>query len=327
MKNFVSSNRRGSVQGMKFTKIAVIGIDQTKLESAYWQRIESLADVLQHADTVGEKFVADADCLIVGFEIVVDAATMDKMPNLKYIGVLGTAYDRVDVAAAKERDIVVTNLPGYSTEAVAEWVFGVLLEHLRDLTRAKNEAARGNYKAAGFSGSEIKGKVFGVIGLGRIGTRVAEIALGFGADVRYWSRTRKPDVEAQGIKHETLDELIGRADIVSLHVAGTKDTEHILNRERIMNMKPRALLVNTVSMKTIDVDALEERLQRGDLTLIRMHSRSLTDKQWKRLAHHQNMIVYPAITNVTKEANQAREEMFVHNVEQFLDGRPENVVS
>ncbi|MBI4092406.1 MAG: hypothetical protein HY420_00605 [Candidatus Kerfeldbacteria bacterium] len=312
---------------MRFTKVVVVGIDETKLEPAYWQRIESLADVLQRVDVVGEKLVVDADCLLVGFETVVDAVTIEKMPNLKYIGVLGTAYDRVDVAAAKDRGVIVTNLPGYSTEAVAEWVFGVLLEHLRNLSRAKQEAAKGNYGPAGFSGSEIMGKVFGVVGLGRIGTRVVEIALGFNADVRYWSRTRKNEMETRGVKYEELDELVRQADFLSLHVTGTSDTENLLNRERIMGMKTGAIIVNTVSMRTIDVDALEERLKRGDVTLIRMHSRSLTGEQWKRLSRYQNMVVYPAFTNVTNEANQAREEMFVRNVERFLAGKPENVIN
>lgn len=313
---------------MKFKTIVVSGIDRAKLSKSTWDRLNSLTEqVILAGPKELVTAIQHADALLVGFETIVDAAVLRAAPNLKYIGVLGTAYDRVEVTTAKERGVAVTNLPGYSTEAVAEWVFGVLLEYVRDLARARHEADRGNYEAAGFSGSEIKGKIFGVIGLERIGTRVAEIALGFGADVRYWSRTRKEDNETRGLTYEELDELVRQADFLSLYVAGTKETENLLNRERIMKIKPGAVIVNTVSMKTIDVDALEERIKRGDVTFIRMHSRSLTDEQWKRFARYHNMIVYPAITNITKEASQAREEMFVRNIEQFLHGKPENVVN
>lgn len=313
---------------MKFNIIVVSGIDRGKLSRATWDRLNSLAERVVIAGP--DKLVAqckDAEALLVGFEIIINTEVLAAAPKLRYIGVLGTAFDRVDSSAAKQRGIVVTNLPGYSTEAVAEWVFGVLLEHLRDLSRAKQGATQGNYSPAGFSGSEIKGKVFGVIGLGRIGARVAEIALGFGADVRYWSRTRKKDMEARGVKYERLDELIRQADFLSLHVAGTKDTENLLNRELMMKMKPGVVIVNTVSMKTIDVEALEEQLKRGEVTIIRMHSRSLTPGQWERLSKYKNFIVYPAMTNLTVEANSARDETFVGNVEQFLLGKPENVVS
>lgn len=312
---------------MKFNIIVVSGIDRGKLSRATWDRLNSLAERVVIAGP--DKLVAqckDAEALLVGFEMIINTEVLAAAPKLRYIGVLGTAFDRVDSSAAKQRGIVVTNLPGYSTEAVAEWVFGVLLEHLRDLSRAKQGATQSNYSPAGFSGSEIKGKVFGVIGLGRIGARVAEIALGFGADVRYWSRTRKKDMEARGVTYEELAELVRQADFLSLHVAGTKDTENLLNRELTMNVKRDAIIVNTVSMKTIDVGALEERLQRGEITFIRMHSRSLTQEQWNRLRTFPNMIVYPAITNVTKEANQAREELFVRNIEQFLRGEPVNTV-
>ncbi len=313
---------------MKFNTVVVSGIDRAKLSNSTWDQLKSLAKLMVVAEP--GRLVAqckDAEALLVGFETVINTEVLEAASRLRYIGVLGTAYDRVDVAAAKEQGVVVTNLPGYSTEAVAEWVFGVLFEFLRDLSRARHEAAQGHYGSAGFSGSEIKGKVFGVIGLGRIGTRVVEIAVGFGANVRYWSRTRKEEMEARGVKFEELDELLRQADFLSLHVAGTKDTENLLNRGRIMNLKAGTIVVNTVSMKTMDVEALAERLKRGDVTLILMHSRSLTEEQWNKLRTFPNMIVYPAITNVTKEANRAREEMFVRNVERFLRGTPENVVS
>jgi len=135
---------------MKFNHLLVVGIDRAKLEPQYWQRIESLTEHLSFSESPsGEQ---DADGLLVGFETIVDRTVIGALPNLKYIGVLGTAFDRVDVAAAKERGIVVTNLPGYSTEAVAEFVFGMLLVCYRDLHRARSTAEQGKYEGSGFRG-------------------------------------------------------------------------------------------------------------------------------------------------------------------------------
>jgi phosphoglycerate dehydrogenase-like enzyme len=109
-------------------------------------------------------------------------------------------------------------------------------------------------------------------------------------------------------------------------VAGTKDTEGLLNEVLVTSLKSGVVVVNTVSIKVIDFSALLRRLEQRNLTFIRMHSRSLTEEQWNKLRTFRNMIVYPAITNLTKEANEAREKLFVRNVERFLAGQPENIV-
>lgn len=240
---------------------------------------------------------------------------------------MATAFGKIDVSYAKKKGIVVTNVPGYSTESVAELVFAVLLENLRDLARAKEQASKGNYSEAGFKATEIKDKVFAVLGLGRIGGRVAEIARGFGADVRYQSKNRKKSFEKQGIRYQDADKLISEANIISLHFAETDQTRHFLNRKRINSIKPGAIVVSTVPNEITDLDALEDRLKKGDITFISDHADELDPKVARRLSKYENCILYPPIGYISDEARVAKQEIFIGNMESFLKGKPQNVVS
>ncbi len=315
---------------MKFRKILTVGIGEASLDAEYWKRIDALAASRislpkDSPDIV--KQLADTDCLLVNpFVFKVGQDLIDAAPHLKYIGVLATAYGKVDTDHAAKRGIVVCNIPGYSTEAVAEFVFAVILERIRELERGKAQARAGNYSESSFSTTEIKNKVFGVFGLGRIGSRVAELAGAFGADVRYWSKNRKPELEARGLKYEDADELIPKCDILSLHMAQTKETEGFLNAERIQKIKSGAIVINTAPMELVDIDALEKRLQKGGMTFILDHSDEMAAEDLKKLSKHNNCIIYPPIAYVTKEARTAKQEIFAGNMAAFLNGRPQNVV-
>lgn len=246
---------------MKFKKILTINIDESKLDSDYWKRIDELAEKrinLPKDSPEIKKHLADTDCLLAGFGVKIDNEEIDSAPQLKFIDVLATAYGKINTDYAKNKGIVVCNIPGYSTESVAEFVFAVILEHLREIERVRKQVREGNYSEAGFSASEIKDNVFGILGLGRIGSRVAEIASGFGADVRYWSRNRKQEIETQGVKYEDADTLISNCDFLSLHFALVKDTENFLNEERMQKIKKGAIVVNLSPMELVNIDALEK---------------------------------------------------------------------
>jgi lactate dehydrogenase-like 2-hydroxyacid dehydrogenase len=315
---------------MKFVKILTVGVKEASLDPGYWKRLDSLAlkrvglpkdspDVQAH--------LGDTDCLFVGFGVEVGKVHMDAAPKLRYIGVLATAYGKVDTAYAKSKGVTVCNVPGYSTEAVAEFIFATILEHIREVEKGKRQAREGNISDAGFTATEIKGKTFGILGLGSIGGRVAEIALGFGAGVRYWSRTRKPGIEAKGVVYEAADSLIQKCDFLSLNLAQTKETERFLDEKRIQAIKSGAVVVNTAPMELVNIDALERRLVKGDMTFILDHSDEMTPENLKRLSKYKNCVVYPPIAYVTKEARIAKQEIFVGNIESFLKGSPKNVVS
>lgn len=305
---------------MKFHKILVTGFDKSALDEAVWKKINATSDSIVFEPQ------ADVDCLLSKFNKV-DKAMIDSLPKLKYIGVLATGYGTVDVEYAKTKKIVVCNIPGYATESVAEYVFGLILEHLRQLEKAKVIGRNGDYSGDGFSATEIKGKQFGIIGMGRIGTRVAQLASSFGANVVYWSRERKKDVEAIGVVYKPIDKFISTCDFLSLHVNKTKDTEGILNRDRILALKKGTIVINVSPMELVDLTALEERLQKGDVTFIFDHPDEMDVKDVQKLAKYPSCAVYPPIGFVTKEARVVKQEIFVANLENFLKGEPQNKVN
>jgi lactate dehydrogenase-like 2-hydroxyacid dehydrogenase len=253
---------------------------------------------------------------------------MIKAPNLKYIGMFGTGYGRIETGYATQKGITVCNVAGYSTEGVAEFAFGIILEHIRELERGKKQAREGNYsESTYFNVYELKGKTFGIIGLGRIGARIAEIALGFGADVRYWSRTRKNKYEIKGVRYQEITPLVKECDFLSLNLAYNKDTEHFLDDNKIQQIKPAAVVINLAPMELIDINALEKKLTKGDITFILDHSDELTESQAKQLAKYQNCIMYPPIAYTTQEATLARKRMLIDNLVNFLAGSPTNKVN
>lgn len=315
---------------MKFKKILTIGIGESALDAEYWKRIDSLAEKrisLSKDSHEIKKNLVDTDCLLIGFGVNVDREIIDSTPKLKYVGLLATAYDRVDFNYAKNKGIVVSNVPGYSTESVAEFVIAVILEHIRELEKGKRQAREGNYSEGGFSATEIKDKVFGVFGLGRIGSRIAEIALGFGADVRYWSRNRKNEMEKKGVKYEEVNSLISKCDFISLNFSSTEDTKNFLNGVRIEKIKKGAIIVNTAPMNLVDVEALEGKLKTEELIFILDHSDEMGVDELKKLSKYKNCIVYPPIAYISKEARIAKQKIFLENIENFLKGKPINKVN
>ncbi len=314
---------------MKFRKILTIGIRESSLDPEYWKRLDAFSEKrvsLPKDSPDVQRNLVDTDCLLVGFGVTVDKAILDAAPRLRYIGMLGTAYGKIDATYAKSKGTTVCNVPGYSTEAVAEFTFAVILEYIRELEKGKRQARESNYSEAGFMASEIKGKTFGILGLGNIGSRVAEIALGFGANVRYWSRTRKHNIEAKGAVYEAADSLIPKCDFLSLNLAQTKETESFFNEESIRAIKHGAIVINTAPMELVDIDALERRLAKGDMTFILDHSDEMTSEDLKRLTKYANCVIYPPIALITKEARIAKQEIFTGNIEGFLKGKPMNTV-
>lgn len=314
---------------MKFRKILIIIIDKFSFDSDCWKKIFELTQevvLLPKEDSRIQKELLDSDCLLTGFGITVGREEIDSAPDLKYIGSRAKAYGKIDIDYAKEKGIIVTNIPEYATEAVAEFTFAAILEALRELESGKIKCRKGMYSEEGFNVKEIKNKRFGIIGLGNIGKRVSEIALAFGADVSYWSRTRKKEYESKGIKYRNIDLVISESDILSLHIAQTKETNNFLNKKRINNLKKGSLLVNTSPMELIDINSLSKRLAKKDLIFIYDHSDELNKSDLEKLSM-ENCITYPPIACITDEAKIKRQEVFIGNLENFLKGIPTSVVN
>jgi len=315
---------------MKFNKILLIGIDKSLLGDSYWGKIDKLTSrkVFVPRDSADiKKELPDADCLLVNFGVQVTKENLDQAPKLKYIGTLSTAFGKVDAEYASKKNIPVCNLAGYSTESVAEFTIAALLEAMRGLETGRQRGRAGKYDESGIKAWELKNKIFGVLGLGSIGKRVAELVQGFGVDVRYWSKHRKKDAEKKGIKFQDADALIPQCDFISVNFAQTKDTEKFLNAKRINSLKKNAVVINTAPMELVDIDALLKRLAKNDITFMFDHSDETDPKDMKKLSKYPNCIIYPPMAYITDEARVIKQEMFVSNIENFLKGKPKNVVN
>ncbi len=213
---------------MTYKKAVLIEIAESDLDEKYWGELDKLVDSRVHLDRNDPELfrqLADCDCLLLGFQIDVQQDVIDAAPGLKYIGALATAYGTINIAYAASKGIPVCNLAGYSTEAVAEFTLAAILFQIRSIEEGLHRARQGNYDFAGIKAKELKNSNFGVIGLGNIGKRVAELAAGFGAKVSYWSREEK-DVPFQ---YRELDELLSVSDYISVNVAETPETVGLLN--------------------------------------------------------------------------------------------------
>jgi D-3-phosphoglycerate dehydrogenase len=302
-----------------------------ELWTQYWHRIDRLTTnkiLISKNDTNLQSELKNADALLlkpVGDKI--NKAFIDMVPKLRFIGMLGTGTGGIDLAYCNSKKIVVTNISDYATEGVVEITFGWIFDQIREIEREKNEARKGDYSGSTFGGVEIKGKNFGVIGLGNIGHRTAEIAKAFGANVRYWSRNRRESEEKiLDIKYMDVNSLIQTSDFITLNISSTPETRDFLDGERINLIKKGAILINPSPMELINFDALVKRLNKNDMTFIFDHSDEVEPKQLNILKNFSNCIVHLPIGFTTEEAMATKQESFAKNIESFLRGSPKNVV-
>lgn len=201
--------------------------------------------------------LATATALIVRSETKVTAEMIEKAPNLKVVARAGIGVDTIDVAAATKRGIAVMNAPGANTVSAAEHAVALLLSLLRHIPEAAETMKQGGWDRKRFEGSELRGKTLGVVGLGRIGGYVAQLAHAFGMTILAYDPFVAPQraVELQA-RLLPIEQLLQEADIVTLHVALTDETRHLLNAQRLRLMKPAAFLVNTARGELVDEMAL-----------------------------------------------------------------------
>lgn len=248
--------------------------------------------------------------------------------ELKYVGVLATGYNVVDVAAAKELGITVCNIPAYSTDSVAQMVFALLLEicqHAGDHSRAVHAGRWSSGKDFCFWDHpliELAGKTMGIIGYGRIGKKVGEIARCFGMNVVAWTRTpTSPECVS-------LDELLRVSDVISLHCPLFPETQNLINSERIAKMKDGVILINTARGPIINDADLAAALKSGKVYAVASDVASVEPISADNpLLGLENMIFTPHIAWATYEARARLMEIAVENVRAFLQGAPINVVS
>ena len=299
-----------------------------------WEELKALGNVTVYDRTCPSETVAraaEADVVLTN-KVVVGRKEMEQMPHLIYIGVLATGYNVVDVEAAHERGIIVSNVPAYSTESVAQMVFAHLLtvtnrtEHYAQENRNGRWTKNKDFCYWDFSHMELSGKLFGIVGLGNIGQRVAAIAHAFG--MRVCAYTSKPEkLLPSYVEKKPLMELFSKCDIISLHCPLTTDTRHLVNSQTLQNMKPSAILINTGRGPLVDDEAVAAALANGRLAAF--CADVLTEeppKMTNPLLSQPRAFITPHIAWATKEARIRLLQVAIDNVRSFLNDHPQNIV-
>lgn len=265
----------------------------------------------------------DADAVVLSnFKYGRDV--MEHCPNLKYICVAFTGYDHVDMEYCREKGIQVSNCAGYSTVAVADLVFGFIIDLYRSIIPC-NEVVRKGGTKAGLIGPEMEGKKFGIIGAGAIGLRVAKIAQAFGCEVYAYSRTKK---DVPDVTFVDMDTLLSTCDIVSLHVPQTPDTVGLIGKEELAKMKSSAILINTARGPIVDSQALADALNNGDIAgaAVDVFEKEPPIPEDHPLLHAKNCIATPHVAFASNEAMYKRAVIVCDNIKAYLAGEPINLV-
>lgn len=283
-------------------------------------------------DNVIER-IGNAEIVITN-KVVIDKRVMESCPNIKYIGILATGYNVVDIYAARERKIVVTNVPGYSTDAVAQHTFSLILELANHVGEHSRTVMNGDWiRSRDFSysvypGIELAGKTIGIIGYGHIGKKVSEIAHAFGMKALVSSRTRRELPEGGWIDWAERDKLFSDADIISLHCPLFPDTENIINKHTISMMKKSALIINTARGGCIEEQDLADALNEGRIAGAAVDVVSAEPMSpGNPLLAAKNMIITPHIAWAPFETRDRLLSMAAGNMGAFLSGEPVNVVN
>ena len=300
-----------------------------------WNRIEELGELTVYPRTAPEEVlqhVGDAEIALTN-KTVFDANIIAQLKNTKYIGVLATGYNVVDTKAARERGIVVTNIPAYSTDSVAQMVFAHLLnvsnhvEHYAEETRNGVWSRCPDFCYWNTPLFELAGKTLGIVGLGHIGMKVAQIAQAFGMNVLAYT-SKSPDQLAEWIRKTTLDGLLGASDVVSLHCPLTDTTRELMNSASIEKMRDGAILINTGRGPLVNEADVTDALASGKLGAYCADVLSSEPPSASNpLIGVPNAFITPHVAWATLEARLRLMDIAVCNIKSFLAGSPTNVVN
>lgn len=301
-----------------------------------WAAIEKLGETVVYERTRPEE-VADrlegAEIALTN-KVVLDAAMLRRLsPTLRYIGVLATGYNVVDVEAARELGICVTNIPAYSTASVAQMVFSHLLNltnHVAYYTQQAVDEGRWavsqDFCFCDRPLTELAGRTMGLVGLGRIGSAVANIAQAFGMKVVAYTSKRQEELPGY-IKKAGMDEIFMQSDVVSLHCPLTEDTRYLVDENRLRMMKKNAILINTGRGPLIDEAAVANALNQGKLGAYAADVLSVEPAQADNpLLSAPRVQLTPHIAWATREARERLMQICALNIAHFIEGNPQNTV-
>ena len=300
-----------------------------------WKKIEQFGELTVYPRTASDEVlshVGDAEIVLTN-KTVFDAATISQLTNTRYIGVLATGYNVVDLKAAARHGIVVTNIPAYSTDSVAQMTFAHILNVTNHVDHYARASRNGDWSHCpdfcywDFPLVELAGKTIGIVGLGHIGMKVANIAMNFGMNV-YAYTSKEASELPDGIQKATMDGLFGVSDIISLHCPLTDSTRELVNKNSIAKMRDGAIIVNTGRGPLVNEDDVASALHHGKLGAycadVMCAEPPAADNP---LFDEPNAFITPHVAWATKEARERLMDIAESNIQSFLNGCPINVVN
>lgn len=300
-----------------------------------WEGLKALGECTIYDRTAPEEVLQRAQGAeaILTNKVAITAEHMAALPELKYIGVLATGYNIIDIAAAKERGIVVTNIPAYSTPSVAQMVFAHILNITNRVEHYTNEIREGKWTTNpdfcfwDTPLTELLGKKIGLIGLGQTGYNTARLAIGFGMKV--WAYTSKSRLQLPPeIRKAELNQLFHECDIVSLHCPLTEATRNLVNAERLALMKPTAILINTARGPLVNEQDLADALNNKKIYAAGVDVLSTEPPRADNpLLTARNCFITPHIAWATSAARERLQAIMLDNIKAYIEGKPVNNVA
>ncbi|MUP36974.1 NAD(P)-dependent oxidoreductase [Labilibaculum euxinus] len=314
---------------MKFSILEPIGItackyEQLKQEFAvlghelifFTDRNENEQELIKRAE--------GADAVVVS-NIPITKVFLDACPNLSMISVAFTGVDHIDMEICRERNILVSNAAGFSTESVAELTIGMILSVYRKVVSGDSITRFGGDRA-GFLGTELNGKTIGIVGAGAIGLRVAEIAKVFNCRLIAYNRSKKT---VEGVEFVDMPTLLKESDVVSLHVPLTNETKGFIGKEEFKQMKTSAILINTARGPVVNSDALCKALENGEIAgaAVDVYEKEPPLDKEHILFTAPNLIMLPHLAFATNESFSKRVDIVMENIRLWLQGKPRNIMN
>jgi phosphoglycerate dehydrogenase-like enzyme len=310
--------------------VKIVVVDHIYLEEKHAKKLRSLGNLRvfkeppRTPDELKQR-IENADIVIVGWSRLT-RDVINSAKKLRMISIWATSCHYADVQAARERGIVVTHVPSYATEAVAEYAFTLLLAAARKLLLADKHVRKGGFDWRPFGGVELREKTLGIIGTGSIGCRVAEISKAF--EMQVLGYDKYPNVKRAkelGMKYVDLYTLLKKSDFITLHITLTSETERLIGKREFEIMKNNAIIVNTSQGKVIDEKALNEALKSGRVSYagLDVFEEEPPSKD-NPLFKLNNTILTPHVGFHTIEAAKRCSDVCIDNVVKFLEGQPQN---
>jgi len=301
-----------------------------------WEGFKRLGEVVIYDRTPIDKIIEHAKGaeVVITNKVPIGETEISNLPSLKYIGVIATGYNIIDIEAAMKKQIVVTNVPGYSTASVVQLTFALLLELCLNVQRHSDSVRDGKWaQSPDFSFwdyplIELSGKTIGIIGFGTIGQQVADVATAFGMNILGNSRRQTDQSHRENFKWMDIPELLEKSDVVSLHCPLTPETEGLINRESLKNMKSSAFLINTARGPIINDQDLADALNNGIIGGAGIDVLSVEPPEKDNpLFKAKNCLITPHIAWATIEARTRVMNIAVDNLSSFINGKSENIVN